>query len=288
MNLSDYTQEKSVKELMKLYRKGKLLKTESHDKAVIYAYVRSQLGQQLSLSKKDQLRAVVLLDEVNYPVNHVLLSFPKLHPRTLEALEHDRHFTTAAAARYHQSHPIEVLLERAEADKWPKEFFHGLNGHKMSRDLELKLLQLTKRNDLHSLMAHLTVRLDDDEFQEALLEAFDRMTKIGRHSALYKQSWSAKSLAYIQENYKGDFRLTALLCAQKALSEDTALRILGETTTHGIRSALVYRTKHRLIWEQLINRSKALALSGEGNPYFGDNDRAKAYRKAMKGNENGS
>lgn len=287
MKLKDYTQGKSVKDLKKLYRKGKLLDIDSSDKGRIFEYLWSKSYGKEKLSKKDQLRAVVLLDEKNYPVNNVLLRF-HLHPETLRLLEQDRHESTSAAAYYHQSHPFEVLMARGEAGKYPEVFYSGLNGRDLDRATEIKLLKVTSRNNLTYLFPHLTPRLEDEEFQDLLLETLSCITKIGRQQALLLKIWSTDSLDQIQQAYPEDLRLLKHLSRQELLSEDTSVKILSGKATHVIRGELAAHTKHFFIWEQLSRRSKALAAEAKRNPYFGDNDRADDYRKAKEGNENGA
>ena len=287
MKLKDYTQGKSVKELVKLYRKGKLLDIDDADKARIVQALWSKSYGEKKLSKKDQLRAVVLLDEENYPVNHVLLNF-QLHAETLELLERDRHEWTRVAAYYHQSQPFEVLMARGEAGKYPTEFYAGLNYRELDRATEVKLLRVTTRNNLIYLFPHLTPRVDDEEFQSLLLEAIARSSKVGRQGALTLKIWSPESLDRIQTDYSDDLLLLKYLSSQERLSEETSMKILSGKTTHVIRGELAAHTKHGFVWEELAKRSKALAAEAARNPYFGDNDRADAYRKAKEGNSDGS
>lgn len=287
MKLKDYTQGKSVKELIKLYRKGKLLAIDYLDKGRIVQTLWSKSYGKEKLSKKDQLRAVVLLDEKNYPVNNVLLNF-QLHPETLELLELDRHESTRVAAYYHQSQPLEVLMARGEAGKYPAEFYSGLNCRKLDRVAEVKLLKVTTRNNLTHLFPHLTPRVDDEEFQSLLLEAIARSSKVGRQGALTLKIWSPESLDRIQRDYSDDLLLLKYLSRQEMLSEEASMKILSGKTTHVIRGELAAHTRHRFIWEQLASRSKALAAEAARNPYFGDNERAEAYRKTKEGNSDGT
>lgn len=287
MKLKDYTQGKSVKELVKLYRKGKLLDIDHSDKGRIVQDLWNKVYREEKLSKKDQLRAAVLLDEENYSVNRVLLSF-QLHPDTLALLEHDRHKGTRVAAHYHQSQPFEVLMARGEAGRYPAEFYSGLNHRELDRATEVKLLEVTTRNNLIYLFPHLTPRVDDEKFQSLLLEAIARSSKVARQEALMLKIWSSESLDRIQKDYSDDTILLRYLSRQERLSEETSMKILSGKTTHVIRGELAAHTKHPFVWEELAKRSKALAAEAARNPYFGDNDRADAYRKAKEGDGDGS
>lgn len=283
MNLAQYTKGLSSEELLELYRRRKKLKIDNDSLNEIYSQVFSRIRSWKNVSTEDQIRALVLLDNEQYPINHVLLGIEAIDPSVLSALETDRHESTVIAARFHAAHPKKTLFERGEQSKWPTEFYVGLLNKKLKLKEVLRLLELTKRDNLPQLFRLIPVKYKD-ELQDLLLSTLARMSKSGRAEVVPLEIWTSNSLDKIQKLYSEDKAVIKSLATNEALSEPTSFAIIEglDAGGHTVRAALAGNTTHYSVWENLMKKSKALKKAASNNPFFGASDLADYIRARDK------